>query len=556
MNSEHHVVCGLNGLGLRLAETLHHAGVEVVVVAGKSAKSHYAAIKALGISVIDGFHDDEEALLEAGVNNAASVAFVADDDIGNLRGALIAGKQNPGMNIVLRLFNEDLGERLHSLFDNCTILSQSAVAAPFFAAAALGEIDGDRVAVAGRALLVQRVEKDWDSEDSMGEMLLPLTEIRDGTTRLFPSLPSHGGSVLVDLGPFDDVQVQENTKRRRKNLRTRVKAAFILIRQLVDRRLRLVLLAMVTALGCATTFFTITKGLNPLDALYFSVVTLSTVGYGDINLMNDPPHVKVVGIIFIIVGAAITAVLFAVLTDILIGARLARVLGGIRGRMGDHVIVCGMGNVGIRVAQHLAERDIPVVAVERDEDSRHLGTLRSMGVPVVFGDATLPETLTAAQIERARSLVAATDDDVADLLTAVTARSLHPDLRIILRLFDHDLSTAIERRFNIHISRSSAAISAPVFAAAMLANQAIATVNASGQTIVFAEATLAKIQPTTLEALYNTADLRVIAVVDHHGATKWMPAKQTAVEEGDRVVVVGRPADVSSFTKSSATTLV
>jgi hypothetical protein len=137
----------------------------------------------------------------------------------------------------------------------------------------------------------------------------------------------------------------------------------------------------------------------------------------------------------------------------------------------EHVVVCGLGNVGIRLAQRLAEQGVPVVGIERDDDGRHVAAARRMGIPVVIGDATLTETLHAAQVQTAQAVVATTDSDVVDLQAAVNARALHPSVRIILRLFDHDLSTAVERRFDIRITRSTGVIAAPVFATAMLGSR-------------------------------------------------------------------------------------
>ena len=239
---------------------------------------------------------------------------------------------------MLRLFNEDLGERIKHLFEDCVILSQSAIAAPFFSAAALGDFDGERIAIAGRALLVERTRPDTDHNRPV---LMALANIRTGKADLFPAQAEPGGLVITDLGPFEDAPVGRvhPPAHDRRSLSDRWWAATSTVRQLVDTRLLIVLAVMVALVASATTYFGIAKSLSPITSLYFTVVTLSTVGYGDINLQNDPATVKLVGVAFIIVGATVLALFFAVLTDTIVGARLAQVLGSVRGRMRNHVVV-------------------------------------------------------------------------------------------------------------------------------------------------------------------------------------------------------------------------
>jgi Trk K+ transport system NAD-binding subunit len=339
--------------------------------------------------------------------------------------------------------------------------------------------------------------------------------------------------------------------RNRRSLTDRWWSATATVRQLVDIRVRIVVSVMVAVLAAGTVYFSLAKGLSLITSLYFSIVTLSTVGYGDINLQNDPAHVKLVGVAFIMLGAAVLAVFFAILTDTIIGVRLAQILGSVRGRLRDHVVVCGLGNVGFRLAQRLAEQGVPVVAIERDDDGRHVAAARRMGIPVVIGDATLTETLHAAQIETAQAVVTATDSDVVDLQAAVNARALHPSVRIILRLFDHDLSTAVERRFDIHISRSTGVIAAPVFATAMLGHELVATVHVAGMAVAFAECEVAAGSPAagrSVSELNGAGDVRVLAIQSGRGAgADWEVQGSRVLAVGDRVAVVGRPKVVQEL---------
>jgi len=547
----HHIVCGLNALGLRLSEHLHALGEQVVVMRTEARPAYESALSALGIPVLDGGPDDELALTRAGVEEAQAMALIADDDLGNLRGALGAAKRGTRLRIVLRLFNEELGEQIKDLFEDCVILSQSAIAAPFFAAAALGDFDGERIAIAGRALLVERTRADTDDERPV---LMALANLVNGKkVQLFPPHPEPGGEVITDLGPFEDAppgRVHPPAHDRR-SLTDKWLAATSTVRQLLDTRLRIVLALVVALVAAGTTYFAIAKGLSPISSLYFTVVTLSTVGYGDINLLSDPAPVKIVGIVFIMLGATVIAIFFAVLTDTIVGARLAQVLGGVRGRMRNHVVVCGLGNMGFRLLGEFVEQGVQVVAIDRDDDSRHVAAARRMGIPVVIGDATLTETLKAAQVEYAQALVTATDNDIADLQVAINARAIHPDVRIILRLFDDELSTAVEQRFNIHISRTTAVIAAPVFAAEMLGHDLVNTVHVGGEAIVFGECDVVADGPVagkSVSDLQGSSDLRVLAVGQDAGQpAQWGVAESRVLAVGERIAVVGRASVVQEL---------
>ncbi|MGO9958890.1 MAG: NAD-binding protein [Solirubrobacteraceae bacterium] len=551
----HHIVCGLNALGLRLAEHLHGLGEQVVVMRSEANPAYESALSALGVPILDGGPDDELALTRAGIDRAQAMALVADDDLGNLRGALLAAKRADSLRIVLRLFNEDLGERIKDLFEDCVILSQSAIAAPYFAAAALGEFDGERIAIAGRALLVERTRSDTDNDRPV---LMALANIHNGKAELFPAQAEPGGQVITDLGPFEDAPAGRlhPPAHDRRSVADKWWSATSTVRQLLDTRLRIVLAVMVALLATGTIYFGIAKSLSPITSLYFTVVTLSTVGYGDINLQNDPATVKLVGVAFIMLGATVLAIFFAVLTDTIVGARLAQVLGSVRGRMRNHVVVCGLGNMGFRLLGEFIEQGVQVVAIERDDDSRHVAAARRMGIPVVVGDATLTETLKAAQVERAQAVVTATDNDVADLQAAVNARAIHPDVRIILRLFDNELSTAVEQRFKIHISRSTAVIAAPVFATEMLGHGLVNTVHVGGEALAFGECDVVANGPAAskpVSDLHASRDLRVLAVQRRPSEPpEWRVAESRVLSVGERIAVVGRAAVVQELSGESS----
>jgi Trk K+ transport system NAD-binding subunit len=132
----------------------------------------------------------------------------------------------------------------------------------------------------------------------------------------------------------------------------------------------------------------------------------------------------------------------------------------------DHVVVCGVGKLGYRVTLQLLEFGQSVVAVERDADKPFIALVRERDVPVILGDARQTEILHKAGVERASAVVCCTQDDLANLDIALDAREMHPDIKVVLRMFDDNLANKVEKGFGIHTAFSVSGLAAPAFAAA------------------------------------------------------------------------------------------
>ena len=234
-----------------------------------------------------------------------------------------------------------------------------------------------------------------------------------------------------------------------------------------DRRFRALIALVAAIVAFSSAVFAQFHGLTPVDAVYFTITTVTTTGFGDINLVDASWALKLYGILLMLVGAATLAALYALVTDALVSSRIARALGQVPRGIRGHVVVAGLGTVGFRIVEQLVAARVPVAAIERNEESRFVGAARALGVPVIVGDAGLAQTLAHARPQRARCLLAVTDSDVANLEAALNARTVAPDLKIVARLFDADLAERVERIFGIP-SRSVSALAAPAFAAAAL----------------------------------------------------------------------------------------
>jgi len=209
-------------------------------------------------------------------------------------------------------------------------------------------------------------------------------------------------------------------------------------------------------------------GLSWVDSVYFVVTTFTGVGYGDISLREASGPAKMFGVVLMVGGVASMAAAFAILVELLLRSQLEAIFGRRRRRMKDHTVLCGLGNVGVRTLEHLRRMGEQVVVIEKKEDARFLNVARKMGAPVVAGDACVQTTLEEADIRAARCLIAVTDNDVVNLEAALNARSIRPDIRIVLRVFDHNFATKIKEGFDIGTAFSTSALAAPAFAMASI----------------------------------------------------------------------------------------
>jgi voltage-gated potassium channel Kch len=136
--SNHYIICGLGGIGVRIATQLHAQGHEVVVIERDSQSRFLGMVRAQNIPVIVGDGTLSETLHSANLLQAAAFLTVASDDMVNLEIALTAKNLAPKLPVVVRSQNPEQAQRMQQVFDFAAVLSPPELAAPAFAAAALG----------------------------------------------------------------------------------------------------------------------------------------------------------------------------------------------------------------------------------------------------------------------------------------------------------------------------------------------------------------------------------------------------------------------------------
>lgn len=570
---EHVIICGLSGLALRLVVAFQRSGTEVVVVDEHPDPGRRQVMDQMGIPVIVGAPRKAAVLTSAGAPGARALICVEDSDLNTLETALAARAAWPALRIVSRLANPSVARALAEVTGPGTVLDVATLAAPSLVESCLAgshhPLDLDGTAFEVTRVVVGRAA----SLRSLYGALVPVAVVRHGTSdvEVCPGrdVTVAPGDVVALLGTPTELRAQEIGRsddldrgaahRRPGPLRQ----LGILIRSLfaeVERGFRLTFLALVALVVVSTVILRLAyrqpgpgvHHLPVLTSLYFTVETIATVGYGDYSFASQSSWLKVVGIAIIILGVSALTTLFALLTNQLFGRSLAKALGqrritGMRG----HVVVVGLGSIGIRVAEGVRATGRGVVVIEHDDDNRHLPRARALGLPVITGDASQPSTLDAANTSAAAAVAVLTSDDLTNLDVGLVLRDyLGADAHaepIVLRIFDRSLSDTVATSFGFRAVRSTTALAAPWFIGAALGLDILSTFYVERELFLVGRLTVAPdggLAGLSMQEL--SARIRVIAIrrSDDRATLEHPPRRATRFAPGDQAYLLAPPEEL------------
>ena len=203
----------------------------------------------------------------------------------------------------------------------------------------------------------------------------------------------------------------------------------------------------------------------------------------------------------------------------------------------DHVVICGAGRVGFRVFERLHKLGVPMVMIERDDSKPFLAEIRNAGVAVLIDDVRAAGALERANLAKARAIVCATDDDLANLNVALDARKLRAGIRVVMRLFDDDLVEKTRSSFDAQ-AFSTSALAAPALAMAALDPSIKNSFEVGGRLMVVAElAVSGSVCGRSVAQLRDESGVLVIHLVRKTGEVIFDPSGPCCFEAGDVVTV-------------------
>jgi voltage-gated potassium channel Kch len=344
------------------------------------------ALKAAGADVRRLEDPRHEELREAVEEGADAVAVISRDDAWPLRVALLVRHLDADVPIVATIANPAIGRRLEEEIGNCTITSLAAIVAPSLAGPCLAD---------------------------------ELAAVVDGD-------PPQG--LRCEDGEVEPAALPEVRRRWARAVATAILQPF-------DRSAGLVFFGAVgltTILLAETVAAAIALDQAVVDSFYGAVKTLVTV---DPNpaVQDGPKWFKVAISASMLVALVFAAAFTGGLVERLIGRNLTGLVGRRAVPRSDHVVVVGLGQVGLELSLLLRRCGMSVVAVDDQEEGENVGRARQSGLPVVIGRGADPSLLGRLSLDRALALAAVTADDMQNIAVVLAARTHAPDLRVVLR---------------------------------------------------------------------------------------------------------------------------
>lgn len=569
-----YLVTGLSRLTARVVAVLVERNASVTVVGDPAADEGAAEVAALldpAVRMVVPGPDRDRSLLDADLPAADVVLALADDDLDNLRDAAAAHALAPEVPVVLRTFQPELAEELAGALSLRRAYSVAALAAPAIVAASVGEevletlrLGDEEIPLCVLDVHVRSPLEGCSADEVKADTLCAVAAVRRGGSWV-PAAAAQGDlregdQVLVGgrLGDVLRLALRNDTAAEEEARRARAVGRRARRRQDDDgpRPLRRPTLLPIS-LAVFTVIFLITAIVNGvvfgLDLQGALAVALGAA-LGNSTPSTDSDWVEWFNLLATVAGVVLLWVLLSHVTALVLAERFELRQTRRARRLHDHVVVVGLGRVGYRVVQLLRELDVDCVVIEKSPDSAFIEAT-SVHTPVLTGDGRLPENLQRAAIERARCLIACTDDDLDNLATCLEATKHNVSLRTVSRAFDDVLVHRLGSAFRVDVALSTTQLAAGAFVGAAVDGFAMRPVTLDGLELSAFRLSPSREVPTDELARWRSEGLRVLAVDRGAGVEPPTAALAEPLRPGDEAVVLGPAAVARAVAQHVATSV-
>ena len=295
------------------------------------------------------------------------------------------------------------------------------------------------------------------------------------------------------------------------------------------------------------------EGWNMLEALYMTVITLATVGYGEVHRVSDIGHIYT--IILIIIGVGFFLYVAGAVIQFMVEGRVRAIFGRRRldrkiSRLKNHYIVCGYGRIGKVICHKLLRENFSVVVIDKNPDLA--ATLDGMGFVYVCGDATDEAVLLKAGINQAKALIAALGTDTENVFLVLTGRQLAPGLKIIARTGSEATkaklaaagANTVEAPYEIGAASMAQRIIRPTVTNFLELAFTDRHKDIQMEEIPVSDASVLDgimLKDSGIRQKYN---LIIIAIKKSDDQMIFNPSFETKIHAGDTVIAVGEPANL------------
>ncbi|MTI23123.1 potassium channel protein [Fulvivirga sp. RKSG066] len=324
-------------------------------------------------------------------------------------------------------------------------------------------------------------------------------------------------------------------------------------------------------LGFATMLFIISmvigtvgyksvEGYTTLDALYMSIITFSTVGFGEIGALSDSG--KLFTILYITLNLGILAYTVSVLSSILFEGELRKVLRKyiitreVR-KLKDHIIICGFGSNGEKAAEELKQEGKPFIIIEQEANALEVAAQKKYNI--IPGNATADETLLEAGLERASTVISTLSSDADNVFITLTAKQIKPDVKVIARASEPSSEKKLLRAGASHVVMPDRLGGMHMANLVTKPNvvQFLEMMNGVGEaSLDMQEVAQGALKPEFQNKTLGELDIRnktgatIIAFKDEHKGFIFNAKSRAQVNKGDVLIVLGTKETLRDFNES------
>ena len=207
-----------------------------------------------------------------------------------------------------------------------------------------------------------------------------------------------------------------------------------------------------------------------------------------------------------------------------------------------HTVLIGLGHLGYRVVQKLHEMEENVVVVEVNPNVDSLTAIRRIGIPVIEDDATRPAVLDAAGIGKAKTIILCSQNDAMNLQLALKARSINPNIKVVIRIFDEDFAKSLQEQFGF-TALSATGMAAPIFAAAVAGADFTNPISVEGHQMSLARITISPesdLAGKSVGFIEDNYHLNIV-LLRHDHTNEMHPTDSRCISGGDMIAALGEP---------------